>query len=159
MSRVIVQSLEGGIRHAFGLSNEFVKVCPGDLWGKKFAAWPVWQQLFHSFASVDFFLRAAGAAEEPPLFQPGVAELKETPLDVPAKLLVQEFMEKAQKRVLDFAATLDDASLGLKHEGLSSRAGREFTNAGVLALIASHTMYHLGCCDAALRDQGLPGVF
>lgn len=159
MSTIVTKSLEGNILHAFGLTTEFVKVCPDSLWGRTFGGWPVWQQLFHAFASVDFFLRAAGAAEEDPLFQPGVAELKESPKEAPAKTVIKEFMDKVQSRVLAYAASLDDAALEQKNEGLSARMGRDVTHAGTLALIASHTMYHLGSCDAALRENGQPGVF
>ena len=159
MSKAITQSLEGNILHAFGLVNQFLEVCPDDVWGKKFGGWPVWQQLFHPFASVDFFLRAADAAEELPLFEPGVAELKESPLLPPAKLLVKEYIEKAQARVKEYAAGLDDDSLSRKNEGLSARMGHDMSHAATLGMIASHTMYHLGSCDAALREQGIPGVF
>lgn len=159
MSRILVQSIEGGVFHAFSLCNEFLKACPEKVFAAKFGGWPVWQQLFHSFASIDFFLRPDGAPEEAPLFKPGVAELKEGPAEAPAKEVVLEFMEKAQKRVQEYAAGLDDAALALKNEGLSGRIGRDMTHAATLALIGSHTMYHLGSCDAALRENGLPGVF
>lgn len=159
MATIITESLHGGILHAFGLATEFIRVCPDEVWGKKFGGWPVWQQLFHPFASVDFFLRPAGAAEEAPLFQPGVAELRESTLEPPAKALILEYIEKAQARVNQFVGALDDASLAAGNEGLTSRFNRTVTNAGTLALIASHTMYHLGGCDAALREHGVPGVF
>jgi uncharacterized damage-inducible protein DinB len=159
MSRIITQSLEGNIMRAFSLANEFVKVCPEDIWGMKFGGWPVWQQIFHPFASLDFFLRAADEHPESPLFEPGVAELKKTLLEPPAKLLIKEYVEKAQERVREYIAGLDDTALAAKHEGLSARFGRDMTQASALGLIAAHTMYHLGACDAALREQGLPGVF
>lgn len=159
MSKVITQSLAGNVQHAFALVNQFIKVCPEEIWGKKFGGWPVWQQLYHPFASIDFFLRPAGAAEEPPLFQSGVAELKTTLPEAPAKVLIEEFFAKVQKRVDDYIAGLDDAALAQKNEGLSQRFNRDVTHAGTVALIASHTMYHLGSCDAALREHDLPGVF
>ena len=159
MAKVITQILEGNIMHAFGLVNEFIKVCPENIWEKKFGRWPVWQQLFHPFASIDFFLRSDTAEPEPALFEPGVAELKDISMKAPAKALVKEYVEKAQARVLQYTAGLDDAALAEKHEGLSARFGRDMTHAATLTLLASHTMYHFGSCDAALRDGGLPGVF
>jgi hypothetical protein len=159
MSRIITQSLEGNIMHAFSLANEFVKVCPEDIWGMKFGGWPVWQQIFHPFASVDFFLRGVNEHAELPLFEDGVAEFKKSPLEPPARLLIKEYMEKTQERVQKYIAGLDDTALAAKHEGLSSRFGRDMTQAAALSLIAAHVMYHLGACDAALREQGRPGVF
>jgi len=159
MSRIITQSLEGNIMRAFTLANEFVNVCPEDVWGMKFGGWPVWQQIFHPFAVLDFFLRAPHEHPEPPLFEPGVAELKKEPLDPPAKLLIKEYFEKNQERTRQYIANLDDSALATKHEGLSTRFGRDMTQASALSLIAAHVMYHLGACDAALREQGHPGVF
>ena len=159
MSKVITESLAGGVQHAFALSNQFVDVCPEDVWGRTFGRWPVWQQLFHAYTAVDFFLRAADAAPEAPLFPEGVGDLKTTMDDVPAKLIVKDYLAQAQKRVTDYMAGLDDAKLAQKHEGVSARFGRDVTHAALVALIASHTMYHLGACDAALREAGLPGVF
>lgn len=159
MSRVIVQSLEGNVLHAFALAEEFLRVCPDNIRDKKFGGWPLWQQLFHPFASLDFFLRPDGAAEAPSPFAPGVAELKETPAEAPQKALLEDYMGKTRAMVKEYIAALDDAALAKKNEGLSRRMGRDISHAGTIALIASHTMYHLGSCDAALREHGLPGVF
>lgn len=159
MSKIITQSLEGGILHAFGLANEFLKVCPDTIWAKKFGSWPVWQQMFHAFSAIDFFLRPSDASPEVSPFGEGVGDLKEPAQNTPAKAEVQDYIEKAQARVRDYIAGLDDAALGSNHVGLSARFGRDVTHAATLALIASHTMYHLGCCDAALRENGIPGVF
>lgn len=159
MSRIITESLSSGVQHAFALSNQFVDICPEEIWGKTFGRWPVWQQLFHAHAVIDFFLRPAGAAPEAPLLPEGVGDLKTTMDDVPAKLIVKDYFVQTQKRVNDYLAELDDAGLALKHEGLSGRFGRDVTHAALVALIASHTMYHLGSCDAALREAGLSGVF
>lgn len=159
MSRVITESLAGGVQHAFALSNKFVDICPEEIWGKTFGRWPVWQQLFHAHTVIDFFLRPADAAPEAPLFPDGVGELKITMDDVPAKLIVKDYFARMQKRVTDYMADLDDVKLTLKHEGVSARFGRDVTHAALVALIASHLMYHLGSCDAALREAGLSGVF
>ena len=159
MSKIVTQSLEGGILHAFGLTNEFLKVCPDAVWGQKFGGWPVWQQMFHAYTAIDFFLRPKDAAPEAPLFGDGVGDLKQAAKETPAKAAVQDYIEKAQAKVRDYIAGLDDAALGNSHAGLSARFGREVTHAATLALIGSHTMYHLGSCDAALRENGMPGVF
>lgn len=159
MSKVITQSLTGGVQHAFALSNQFVDVCPEAVWGKTFGRWPVWQQLFHAYAAVDFFLRDPSAAAEASIFPEGVGDLKTTMDDAPAKSVVKDYFAQAQKRANDYMDGLDDAKLAQKHEGAGARFGRDVTHAALVALIASHTMYHLGSCDAALREAGLPGVF
>jgi len=159
MSRIITQSLEGNVLHAFGLAEEFLRICPENIRDKKFGGWPVWQQLFHPFSSIDFFLRPAGAPESASPFPPAVGELKESPAQAPAKLVLEDYISQVEARVKEYVSSLNDDMLKQKNEGLSQRIGHEMTHASTLALIASHTMYHIGCCDAALREHGLPGVF
>ncbi len=155
----IVKSLSGNLQFTFSLVDKFLEICPDEIWSKKFGGWPVWQQIYHPFASVDFFLRPPEAPAEPPLLEEGVAELRVTPPQAPDKRMLSEFIAKSQARVMLYVATLNDATLIRLNEGPSQRMGREMTHAAVLALIGAHTMYHLGACDAALRENGLPGVF
>ena len=56
-------------------------------------------------------------------------------------------------------ARLTDADLTRIQERVSKKIGRELTYGAIMVMLASHTTYHLGSCDAALRDHGLPGVF
>ena len=51
------------------------------------------------------------------------------------------------------------AALPVKDARLSAALGFEVSAMWVLVMLASHTQYHLGSCDAALRDHDLPGVF
>ena len=155
----IVKSLSGNLQFTFSLVDKFLETCPDEIWRKKFGGWPVWQQIYHPFASVDFFLRPPEAPAEPPLFEEGVAELRLSPAQAPDKRVVGEFIAKAQARVSLYLATLNDETLTKLNEGPSARMGREMTHAAVIALIVGHTMYHLGACDAALRESGMPGVF
>ena len=159
MSKTIVTSQAGNFAFTFSLVEKFIDVCPENIWVEKFGGWPVWQQLYHPFASVDFFLRPQEAPPEPSLFEEGVAELKKTPAKTPDKGLLSDFIAKAQARVSLYLATLNDETLTKLNEGPSARMGREMTHAAVIALIVGHTMYHLGACDAALRESGMPGVF
>ena len=159
MSKAITQSLESGILHTFGLVNEFIKQCPDAVWEQPYGKWPVWQQLYHAFTAVDFFLRPKDAPAVPTPVPGPVGNLAEVAVDVPSKQLIHDFIAKTQAEALDYIAGLDDATLAVNNEGLSARIGRDMTHAATLGLLAAHTMYHLGCCDAALRQNGLPGVF
>ena len=147
MSDCLVKSLAGNVQFAFSLVDKFLSFCPDEIWAMKFGA------------SVDFFLRPQEAPPEPSLFEEGVAELKKTPAQTPDKSLLAEFIAKAQARVSLYLATLNDETLTRLNEGPSARMGREMTHAAVISLIVGHTMYHLGACDAALREHGMPGVF
>lgn len=159
MSKVITQNLENAILHTFSLANEFLKVCPGNVWSRKFGRWPVWQQLYHAFVAMDFFVRPMDAPVESGPVSGDVGNLKVVAEEAPDMKLVREYVENSQARVREYIAGLNDAVLSDKNEGLSARMGKETSHAFTLCLLASHTMYHLGSCDAALREEGIPGVF
>ncbi|MDR2605096.1 MAG: DinB family protein [Desulfovibrio sp.] len=159
MPVILRDSLLGAVRHAFDLINEFTDRCPDAVWTEKFGGWPIWQQCYHCFAAVNFFLRQRDDPAGDTLFPPAVANLNEVSKETPSRQTVKEFVLKEQDWVLRYAQALDDGALAEKNEGLSERMGRDMTHAGTLALIASHSMYHLGTCDAALRQRGLRGVF
>jgi hypothetical protein len=161
MANPIKDSLVASIAHTFGLMDEFLKLCPEDIWTQHFGGWPLWRQFFHPFSAFDFFLRPENAAEMPSPFgaDAGNLRIKDSATPTPSKERMREYMEAAQKRVNDYLASLDDAALGQINKGMSARMGREFTHAGTVALLVGHTMYHLGSCDAALRESGRPGVF
>jgi hypothetical protein len=161
MANPIKDSLAASVAHTFGLMDEFLKLCPEDIWAQRFGGWPVWRQFFHSFSAVHFFLRAENAAEEPSPFgaDAGDLKVKDSAAAVPSKEKMREYMETAQKRMDSYLASLDDAALGQINKGVSARMGRECTHAATITLCVGHTMYHLGSCDAALRESGRPGVF
>lgn len=159
MSKVIVRSLEDPINFAYHLGFKFIEKCPEDVWGETFGGWPVWQQLFHPFANVDDFLRPKDAPPAINPFEPSVSKLIHISFEIPAKLLITDHINLTQEAVSRYAAALDDASLARINEGLTARSGKETTHAATLAMIGAHIMYHLGSCDAALRAEGLPGLY
>lgn len=159
MTKIITESLQGNIQHAFQLMDAYIETCPDKVWAKKFGTWPVWQQYYHAFTAIAFFLQQPGDPEETPPIAPLVGGLKEIATETPDKKVIKSYAQNMQAKALKYASELDDAALCLKNEGLSARFGRDISHAGTLALIASHTLYHLGSCDAALRENGIPGVF
>ena len=159
MARVITQSLEGNVSYALALLDQFVEACPEELWSKKFGGWPVWQQVYHAVAALDFFIRPLDAAGETPPFGEKEADLDISAASAPGKPQIKTYAQKMSARVDDYVAGLDDALLAQSHAGLADRLAMPATHANALCLIAAHTLYHLGICDTALREQGLPGVF
>lgn len=159
MAGIIVQSLEGNIRHAFNLLDKFVEVCPEDLWAQKFGGWPVWQQVYHALSALDFFIRPLDAPEEAPPFGEKEAGLDISAAAAAGKAQLKAYAQKMYQQADAYIASLDDAALAQSHTGLAARLGMPSTHADALCLMAAHTLYHLGGCDAALRERGLPGVF
>lgn len=159
MANGITQGIAGGVMRSFSLMEAFVANCPDNIWNAPYGKWPVGQQVLHAYGAIDFFLRGPEDKEEETPFSEAVISLKEVPASAPAKEAASTYMAKCKARVEAYIASLDDAKLAEKHEGLSKRFGADMTHAATLSLIGSHNMYHLGSADAALRQNGLPGVF
>ena len=139
--------------------QQFMEVCPDDIWNAKFGGWPVWQQVYHALNAVDFFISEPGNEPIKPLTTPEVGSLKtqgETPI---SKAAMKEFATLVKTAADGYMNALTDADMLRKAEGATSRMGRETLHATVMALMIGHILYHLGSCDAALREHGLKGVF
>ena len=98
------------------------------------------------------------------LYPPEVNSLQSTPDVAPAKKDVLEYAARMKAKADAYIHALRDADLPNVNQGLTARIkafGRslEFSHSQTLAMLSGHTMYHLGSCDAALREHGLKGVF
>ena len=159
MSNAIVRSQQGNFEFTFSLTMQFIDACPEEIWREKFGGWPVWQQIYHGLGVLDFFTRstAAEAVVGPCPAASSLDSVADCP--APSKAEMKAFAQKAKAVTDAWLQGLTDADLPCKHEGASARMGNEFTNAGIMVLLSGHLLYHLGSCDAALRQHGLKGVF
>ena len=158
--RDIVTASEAPFRYAWQLVNEYMKVCPDNVWAAKNGGYPVWQQMLHAIWVVD----ALFVCDKFPTALPVPADMdtllfKKVGEGVVSKAAVQEYAGKVIERVDSWLAALTDADLPKKNEALSAKLGKDFTMAGTLIAMAAHTQYHIGSCDSALRDNGLQGVY
>lgn len=160
MSRVIVAELEGPYGRAWALLAQFMDVCPDEIWAETNGGWPVWQQVAHAVAVLNFFI----LEKDDETFMPapadlGVLMLKEQGQKVVSKEAMKAYGAEVKAAVDARLAKLTDADLTGIQPRVSKKIGRDLSYGAVMVMLASHTMYHLGSCDAALRDHGLPGVF
>ena len=160
MSRAIVAELENPYQRAWSLMCQFMDVCPDEIWAETNGGWPVWQQVAHTVAVLNFFI----LENDDDTFVPAPAEfgvlmLKEQGQQVVSKEAMKAYGAAVKAAVDARVAKLTDADLTRVQERVSKKIGRELSYGAVMVMLASHTMYHLGSCDAALRDHGLPGVF
>lgn len=158
MSKVIVNALKNPIDYSFDLLNQFIDVCPDDLWAEKAGGWPIWQQVYHTISSIDFFIAYEGPKESP-LASDDVAGL----MVVGEKALSKEALKAAsvvaQKRLEGYIDSLTDECLPQRSEKVFANSQWDITHGGILSFVAGHILYHIGSCDAALRNRGLKGVF
>ena len=161
MSHTIVTALKEPINQSFGMISQYIDVCPENIWVEKSGGWPVWQQIYHLITAVAFFTSAPDVQPAKTLVEEKYCGLRAA---APSEVVItREEMKVALTQALQdidaLVANLEDSDLTSRNEGVYTRIGMEFTMAGTLVLLASHTQYHLGSCDAALRNHGLPGVF
>lgn len=159
MSNAIVMAAQGPFQHAFGLLNTFIDTCPEEIWNEKNGGWPVWQQVAHSLSAVGFFVNGKDEAPIAMPCPPEVGMLAAQGTTPVKRADMKAYAEKCKARADAYIAGLSDADLAQDNPGATQRLGRSVPHVSTIAMLASHTLYHLGSCDAALRDHNLPGVF
>lgn len=159
MSQDLVKSLSGMAEYSFRLVENFIDACSDDLWAEKKGGWPIWQQVAHAITSVDFFIEVPGEVIPPPLASAEALSLKSVSTETVSKSDMKASLKSARSRVNKFVAALNDEDLPKRNESLFAKSQMDLTLAYTISLIGAHALYHLGSCDAALRDRGLAGVF
>ena len=162
MSQVVIAGPRASFEHAYGLMIRFIEVCPEEIWAEKFGGWPVWQQIYHALG-LQFSTLQEGETPEPGLYPPEVGSFEEIPDKAPAKKDVLAYAARMKAKADAYINALRDADLPAVNQGLTNRmqayGGWKFSHAQTLTMLSGHMLYHLGPCDAALRQHGLKGVF
>lgn len=149
---------ENGLQFAFGHYEKFLAICPDDAWKEKAGGWPLAQQYYHGLMATAMLIASiSGKPVDNPA--PEAGKLDEQLNNLPTKDQTSLFLANIRQAALLMFATMTDELLLRKNEFVSQRFGRELSNADVLELIPCHLLYHLGSCDAALRDRNLPGAW
>ncbi|MCL1986300.1 MAG: DinB family protein [Betaproteobacteria bacterium] len=164
MSQSIIAGQRAAFEQAYGLLVQFIEVCPEDIWAKKFGGWPVWQHLYHALNSCQFWGLQDGETPEQGLYPHEVGRLQTTPDAAPSKKAVLEYAARMKAKADAYLDGLQDTDLPDINQGLTARMkalgiAREFSHSQTLVMLSGHILYHLGSCDAALREHGLKGVF
>ncbi|UQZ87867.1 DinB family protein [Deltaproteobacteria bacterium Smac51] len=157
MSQAVIMAQKGAIDTSFTLLNQFIEVCPDEIWREKSGGWPVWQQVYHCISAVSFF---TGLNEGiPSLAEESVSGLEKAAEETVDKAKVKEALQAAQATVEKYVSSITDADLTKRNEPVYAAIEWDISHAFTLSMLAAHNLYHLGSCDAALRNHGLKGVF
>ena len=142
-----------------GLLEQHIDRCPEDLWEARAGGYPYWQQLLHAFACVELYALPEGEPSRQTRYPRAVVMLS----DVPESAMTRDEMRALAADMKTLAHAFMDgqsaATLTARHEPLCRFFGREITQQFALLGLVRHACYHLGCCDAILRERGLPGVY
>lgn len=158
MSKEFVEVLRFGSGHALALCGKFLDICPEEIWRKKAGGWPVGQQFYHMFKAASMFLASLGAADisHP---DPKAGDLMADRDYCPSKEDAKKLYENVAAAITDIVNSFTDTDLLKNNADFSRKLGKDVNNAETLNLMTAHLLYHLGSCDAALRNEGLEGAF
>lgn len=156
MANSFCQCYQNGLIFAFGHYEKFLEICNDEAWSEKAGGWTLAQQYYHGLMATNMLMASISGnpAQNP---NPEAGKLLEKPDVLPGKAQAAEFLANIKLAAAAMFEKLDDAALLLKNEEISKKFGSEVKNATVLELMASHLLYHLGSCDAELRDRNMPG--
>jgi hypothetical protein len=148
----LAESFKGVIISGLDLIEQEINNCPEKLWEEMFGGDYYWDQICHAVGSVPLFLSLVGSKEtvELPKGASGNLHQQANPGEPHGKQLVLDALKKSKDIAIAFFDNFDDADL-LKEVNFF---GITITTAGLFIFMASHIQYHVGACDAALRQNG-----
>lgn len=158
MSDPIIEGFRAEFDRFFDLLEKQIETCPDDLWTRKAGGFVVWQQFFHSLACILLFAGSEDVFTSLG-YSPQVMMLSGESDKVMSREEMRTLAQKAKQKAHAFFDGQSTATLTEKNEGLSKGLGRDMTNQTAAIALIRHNCYHLGGCDAVLRDNGLPGVY
>lgn len=126
------------------------KDCPDELWSTKAGGFVYWQQLLHTFTGINFWLRTEGVDFIEPF--PGYKvypELDGTPEINLTKEQVGNYTREIDRVVEQFFLRQTSESL-LEASWIYDK----ITSLDVLLGQIRHIQYHVGHCEALLRERG-----
>ena len=159
MSRETVLASQGPFDRAYSLLAEYIDICPENIWAEGNGGWPVWQQIAHTVMVMDFFVCGENEQFLPAPCDVDTAMLKVQGGAVIDKSAMKTYLAEVKAKVDVWFQQLTDADLPLPNVILTKKIGRALSYIAVVVMLTAHTNYHLGSCDAALRNHDLPGVF
>lgn len=161
MRQIIEEVIFDSVTHSWELLQSFLSVCPDDIWLETIGGYPVWQHIAHAVMVADIFVCREGQELAP---FPGELTMETLFLEHIGKNPItkdqlKEYAIKVKSHIDEMYNSLSDEDLVKKNVALSEKLGRDCSLGGTLILLARHSGYHLGACDSALRNHGLPGVY
>ncbi len=155
----VIECFKSDFDRFWGLLEQQIALCPEDVWVKKIGRWFYWQEVLHILACVEINALPEGQPSLQTLFPNEVAMFSQAPDRTMTKAEAVKMAADMKNLVHNFIAAQSAATLTQKHPVSSKILGRELTNQHALIGLIRHVCYHLGCCDAILREHGLQGVY
>ena len=160
MSNPIIETCRSEFERMFARVKKFIEVCPDDLWTAKAGGFYVWLQVYHTLAHFEFFSRRENETSRSLPFPMPVVMFEPKVLPpAPSKAQMSAFAEEMASLARAYMDNLSPYEITAPNPAFSAVVERPVNHLVGLMKFTAHTAYHLGCCDALLRERGLPGVY
>lgn len=159
MSRLILDGMVGQFQRVAGFYDKFIEVCPDKVWAEPFGKFPVWQTAFHAAYCIGFFLGPKDAPVEVEAPYGGEVVMFQSFPPAADKAVMAKYFKEMSAFANSYFASISDVDLTAEHAGFSARVNTPYTVASAITGLVGHHYYHFGMCDAALRQNGLEGLF
>lgn len=140
---------------SLGMLGSLIQDSPEEVWSQKRGGYVYWQQLLHALTGTKYWLRS-GRAE--PFIEPFADRSVYPELEKdPESTLTRAELTTLLEDVRSCASRFFD---GLSPQSLSAPAAayEKITTLDVICMQIRHLHYHVGHCDAILRELGYPGT-
>jgi len=155
----LVSGLRKNCERAFDFLFRQIDEASDDVWRAKGGEFLYWQHIYHAFYCVDFFILPLGGTMDPGPGTENVAMFQEFPDKPLSKEIVREYGKNKQTQAYSWLDGFEDSDLTKVNESNSERRKMDVSNGMVISGLAGHLMYHVGCNDTTLRENGHPGVY
>ena len=158
----LLDSLRRQFSDPFEMLEKIIDVCPDELWNKKTSGYVFWHQIFHALYWVHFWLRDEKTDfNEPFTGETLYPHLEKTPEKILSKNDLRIFCKETKELAEKWVSGKDDSWLNLLlfREKTPTKMLKDWTYLDAIISQISHLMYHVGHCDAILRENSVKGVW
>jgi hypothetical protein len=128
-NNMLLDSLKNNFFISFSMMEKVMEICPDELWNCKKSGFIFWQQLLHTLAGIQYWLREENTQFDEPFKEKNVyPELDGNPENILSKEDIKKYCNEVKQLVNKWFEGKDDNWL---------------------------KMYHIGHCEAIFRENGI----
>jgi hypothetical protein len=146
--------LERNLNPALDMLAKMMDYCPEELWLETRGGFPFWQQVYHAYESMDWWMTRDHEHYQTPDFGKDItADLDQTCTGYLTRAEMARYAQELRIKVVEFFREMNDATLLAPYHDNSPDS-----NCDMILCQIRHLQYHIGHCNSILREQGLTAV-
>ena len=154
MGREIIDRLHIHFNLSYKMLETHIGNCPDELWDVKAGGFVFWQQLLHAVTGLKFWTRPEKGDFIEPFSERNVyPELEKAPEGHVSKSEMRALFDETMRQVDGFFGDKDDEWLFADNAIYG-----KLKNFDIVEMQIRHIQYHVGHCNAILRERDLPAV-